>query len=580
MHSTTFIASTNRRALKKLLTILFLLTKFSADGQNTNNYWYFGINAGVYFDSLGIHSMTGNVNAAEGTASISDGCGLLFYTDGDTVWNQNHQMMVNGFDIGGKCAAFHRSSSTQAALIVRQPASDSIFYIFTTDCVEDLLVDGLRYSIVNMNMNGGLGEVILKNQPLFSPAEEKLTAAKHLNGCDIWIISHEFTTNNFYAYLLTSTGLNLTPVISSAGQIHNCPNPLYPYGRGYLKASPNGEKLINVNPDGVYSFCDTTLAELFSFDKLNGNIVSDFVFPKDTSYWWSPYSAWSIPFYGASFSPDNSKLYLSSGFYGPNLYQFNLNAGSVANIIASKTFLAYPLPFPSSPLIPTSLVNAPDGKMYVAQRWKGYLGVINNPDSLGLACNYVDSAFNLANGTMNNWGGLPNFFEDYINPKLIKANFSFSQSASGDTIFFSNISIASNNFTWYFGDGTTSTLQNPFHVYADTGFYSVSLFAKDSMCDVDRICQTIYVSSTTDINENTSSNFIISPNPFHDNLSFSTKGNGQTTVSLYDCLSRQVFQQAFINTTTIITNQLPNGIYFYELRNSKRIISRGKVFKN
>jgi PKD repeat protein len=568
--------------MKKLLTLILLLTKFSADGQNTNNYWYFGLNAGVYFDSLGIHAMAGNINAAEGTASISDGCGLLLYTDGDTVWNQNHQMMQNGFDIGGKCATFNRSSSTQAALIIRQPASDSIFYIFTTDCIEDDLVNGMRYSIVNMKMNNGLGEVTLKNQPLFAPAEEKLTASRHANGCDIWIISHEYGTNNFHSYLLSSTGLNTTPVISSSGQIHNSPTPTYFNARGYLKASPNGQKLINVNPDGAYAWADTTLPELFNFNKLSGIVTSDFVFPQDTSYWWASYSSWTLPFYGATFSPDNSKLYLSSGFYGPNLYQFDLSAGSPSAIIASKTFLTYPFPYPQPPYnIPTSLVNAPDGKLYVAQRWKSYLGVINNPNAAGLACNYVDSAFNLSNGTMSDWGGLPNFFEDYINPKSLKASFSYSQSATGESILFANNSIAANNFVWYFGDGTTSTLQSPFHVYADTGYYSVSLFAKDNSCDVDRVCQTIYVSSIAGINEATNgSDFKISPNPFHDNLSFSIKDNVPITIIVYDFLSRQIIQQTFTNSITLNTEQLEDGIYFYELRNSKRTIAKGKVIKN
>jgi PKD repeat protein len=567
--------------LKTIWTILLILTCGVCFGQNTNNYWFFGNHAGLFFDSLGVHATTGNLKVLEGTASISDGCGLLFYTDGDTVWNKSSQMMTNGFDIGGKCRL--QGSSTQAALIIRQPASDSIFYIFTTDCGEDSFVDGLRYSIVNMNLDNGLGEVILKKQPLFTPAEEKLTAAKHSNGCDIWIISHEFTSNNFYSYLLTSTGLNLTPVVSSAGQIHTC-NPPTTYGRGYLKASPNGEKLINVNPDGVYAWCDTTLPELFNFDKTTGAVTSDFVFPKDTSYWWSSYNGWSIPFYGASFSPDNTKLYLSSGFYGPNFYQFDLSAGSTSSILASKTFLATPFPYPQPyHHQPSSLVNAPDGKMYVAhhvaQPYRNYLGVVNNPNSPGLACNYVDSALNLVNGTSNYQGGFPNFFEHYINPKSLQANFSFSQT-SANTVHFVNHSVSANSFIWYFGDGTTSTLQNPFHFYSDTGYYSVSLFAKDSSCDVDRVCQTIHVSSITNIKENSDDSYLsISQNPFHVKLTFTLADNEQTTVVLYDFLGQQILQHIFTSSTTINTEQLANGIYFYELRNDKGVIKTGKVVK-
>lgn len=480
----------------KVFNLLFFLVAqlFSLDGQNTNNHWYFGDKAGVYFDSLGLHTMKGNVQAAEGTSSISDGCGLLFYTDGDTVWNKNGEMMENGFDIGGKCTDFKRSSTTQSSLIIRKPGNDSIFYIFTTDCVEDLLAEGFRYSIVNMNKNGGLGEVEVKRQLLFNQAEEKVTAAKHKNGCDVWVISHQFASNKFYSYLLSRNGLNDTPVISYAGQVHNCPDPNYPFGRGYLKASPNGKMLINVNPDGVYYFCDTTLPELFNFDQSNGTVTSNFIFPVDTSLWWLPQSSWSVPYYGASFSPNNSKLYLSGGFYGPHFYQYDLNAGSVANILASRTFLGS-TSFTQTPYIaehiPTSLVNAPDGKMYVAQKYKSYLGLVQYPDSLGNACNYLDSAIQLTNGSTCDWGGLPNFFEDYINPKSLKAKFTYFQKE--DTIFFVNHSIDAINYSWYFGDTKTSNIKSPFHVYIDSGYYDISLFAKDSFCNVERICHTIQV---------------------------------------------------------------------------------------
>ena len=562
---------------------VFLWIKSDVLGQRTNNYWYFGIGAGLYFDSTkAFHPVTGKISAAEGASSISDGCGLLFYTDGDTVWNKNHVMMSNGFDIGGKCAKFHRSSSTQAAIIVRQPGSDSMFYIFTTDCVEDSLVNGLSYSIVNMNKNAGLGAVILKDQRLLAFSEEKLTASRHTNGCDIWIITHQFTSNKFYSYLLTSSGLSLTPVISSAGQVHNCGPKYSPHGRGYLKASPNGKLLINVNPDGVYYYCDTTLPELFKFNQSTGVVSSDFVFPMHKDHWWISYSSWAVPFYGATFSPDNTKLYLSSGFYGPNLYQYDLSAGSPSAIIASQVYLSTPYPYPS-PLknIPTSLVNAPDGKIYIAQRYKNYLGVINKPNMLGLACNYVDSAVTLATGTSNDWGGLPNFFEDYINDKLLKANFDFTASSSGSTIFFTNKSVDSKSYIWYFGDGSKSTLKDPNHTYTDTGFYTVSLFAKDSFCNVDRICKTIYIAQPTTISESyQTKEYSIFPNPFTDKLTVNSNSSLKLELIIYDLFARKMIQREFTNSISINTEQLSKGIYFFELRdNNKNTAEKGVVLK-
>jgi PKD repeat protein len=226
------------------------------------------------------------------------------------------------------------------------------------------------------------------------------------------------------------------------------------------------------------------------------------------------------------------------------------------------------------------MVSAPDGKIYISHLDRSYLSVINNPNSSGVACNYVSSAYNLANGAMTSWGGLPNFFEDYINPKLLKSNFSYSQSIVGDTIYFTNNSIAANNFIWYFGDGTTSILQNPFHVYASSGYYSVSLFAKDSSCDVDRLCQTIYVSSTTGVTELTNDfHFIIAPNPFNDKLILKTEDNEKTELFFYDILSLEILHVSFIHSVTINTELFANGIYIFELRNSKGVRKKGKVIK-
>jgi PKD repeat protein len=532
------------------------------------NYWYFGSYAGLVFDSSGVQAINGNLHIPEGSAAISDGCGLLFYTDGDTVWNKNHQMMNNGFGLGANCLYYGGGtpSSTQSSLIVRQPQSDSIYYVFTTDCLEDTFASGLRYSIINMNMNNGLGEVVIKAQPLYPFVEEKLTASKHANGCDIWIISHESGTNNFVSFLLTNVGLTLTPVVSATGQIHFCSSQLA--GRGYLKASPNGEKLINVNPEGAMIGCDTISPELFNFDKLNGTVSSYLVFPPDTSY--SMGAVWSIPFYGASFSPDNSKLYLSSGWFARFLFQYDLNAGSISNILLSRTLIDTTLHFF------TAIANAPDGKTFVSKVYELKLGAINNPDSLGLNCNYVDTFINTNNLY---YGGLPNFFEDYLNPKSLRADFSFSQ--SNDTIYFTNNSIAGNSFSWNFGDASTSNLQTPFHVYADTGFYTVILTARDTLCNMDKKCYTVYVSSTTGINDLENDNQLsISPNPFSEFLNLKVNGYQQFEILIYDIASRKLLQQTFASSITLNTKRFPKGMYLYEVRNSSGLCKKGKVVKD
>ena len=171
--------------------------------QNEGNIWYFGINAGIDFNSgTPVALNDGAINTTEGCATICDTDGnLLFYTEGVKIWNKNHQIMPNGNGLMGG------NSSTQSAIIVKQPNSDHLYYVFTV--AQAVGSSGMRYSIVDMNLNGGLGDVTAtKNIPIVTPTSEKVTSITHQNGDDFWIVTHLFNSNTFHSYLLTSSGFN------------------------------------------------------------------------------------------------------------------------------------------------------------------------------------------------------------------------------------------------------------------------------------------------------------------------------------------------------------------------------------
>lgn len=71
----------------------------------------------------------------------------------------------------------------------------------------------------------------------------------------------------------------------------------------------------------------------------------------------------------------------------------------------------------------------------------------------------------------------------------------------------------------------------------------------------------------------------ILPNPFISQLTISLLSNQQTTVVLYNFIGRQVLQQTFATTTTINTEEIASGMYFYELRNERGVFKTGKVVK-
>ena len=198
--------------------------------QKEYNNWYFGDSIGISFNS---GSPVSIVNSAmsqfEGCATISDSSGnLLFYTDGCTVYNRNHQIMHNGTGLLGN------SSSTQSALIIKKPLCKRFYYIFTVPV--GALPDGANYSIVDMQGDSGLGAITMKNQYLISPVTEKLTAIRHANGVDVWVIVHGVENNTFYSYLITKNGVQNQPVESNIGSFTD----LDDYA-GYLKANPKGQ---------------------------------------------------------------------------------------------------------------------------------------------------------------------------------------------------------------------------------------------------------------------------------------------------------------------------------------------------
>lgn len=200
---------------KYLFTVIsFLFLAFTAAyGQaERSNHWYFGYHAGLDFGTpIPSADTTGKLESIEGSASISDMHGnLLFYTNGQTVWNKNHVVMPNGSNLEGW------STSVQSSIIVPFPDDTSKYYLFTTGggTVSDIF---LKYSVVDITLDNGLGDVTAtKNIPLLADATEQLAGTIHCNAVDYWILTRKQVLNslNFYAYRVTPSGIS-TPVVST-----------------------------------------------------------------------------------------------------------------------------------------------------------------------------------------------------------------------------------------------------------------------------------------------------------------------------------------------------------------------------
>jgi len=435
-----------------------LLCGLSVFAQKETDNWYFGSFAGVNFSTgTPVAVPVSNIFTTEGSASISDTSGnLLFYSDGVTVYNSAHQVMPNGTGLTGD------PSSTQSALFVRKPGSYDLYYLFTITA--DGGPDGLRYSIIDRTLQGGLGDVTAtKNVLLLQHMTEKLCAVTTSDDSSVWIMAHGFGSNSFYAYKLTAAGLSTVPVISNIGTVHDSTQIQNAYG--YMKFSPDGEKL-------ALAIAYQDKAEIFNFNDLDGTLNT----PVTLSF--------QEHTYGLEFSPGATKLYLtrynnlSQTFY---LDQYDLLAGNAAAIAASQQVIAQA--WSGDELRALQLAN--DGKIYVARSGTGFLDIINAPEEPGALCNFLPLSVPL-NGNMCMLG-LPNFnaalFREIL-PPVSAFSIPDSTVCVNSCISFTDLSLNNpSSWSWSFPGGvpSSSTLQNPGPIcYNSPGVYNVTLITSNA----------------------------------------------------------------------------------------------------
>ena len=451
--------------LKRLVQIAIILSSTIVLAQrNEATNWYFGENAGLNFNIFNDNVNTllnGKVDSAEGCTSISDSTGrLLFYTDGHTVWNRNHTRMNGGWDLNGS------PNNSQSSIIVPKPNDLNIYYIFTTS-----YSNGLSYSIVDMSLDGGRGAVILSNINLIPYATEKISAvAKDCANKSIWVMTFA-ADRTFHAFEINNLGLNTTSVKTTIS-ILALEFPL----NGYMKFSPDGTKLVTANMGyGIF---------LYDFDVETGLLSNERRIRKG-------YSA-----YGVEFSPDSQLLYVhfSNDYESQNedsnnnpenhfsiLSQFDLNTPSISQseiIIDNRN------------LFRGSLQLATNGKIYRSLSETGtqgtnFFGVINNPNEVGLNCDYQHDAVNLSPNKSRI--GTPSFIQtffrthiDIIRDGLSTLNLSL---CTGETYTLTADDVPNATYTWTL-NGELLPETDFDLVVSEPGHYEVLMSENNGYCPV------------------------------------------------------------------------------------------------
>ncbi len=460
----------------------FILISLLVTGVNNiafsqvNNTWIFGKQAGLDFSQAPPAPFKiDGFEAPEGCATISDWEGnLLFYTDGDTIWNKENNMMLNGGGLNG------HPSSSQNSIIIPVPCKENLYYLFTTDAsgglAEEYCEGCLNYSIIDINADGGLGEVTSKNNDLHPKVAERITAIQVCKDTAsyYWVIAQDYPSFDILSYKVNCEGID-PPIISTA--IDTALNESLDWS-GQIKISPDGSRLAFVYP----SVGANSRVEVHIYDfNINTGIASMGVKLNIGNYEIQE----GLPgLSGLEFSSDNSKIYISVAGVEKDLWQIDLTNGNNIELIASFSFNNI-----------GQLQRGPDNKIYVARPGLSAIGVIEDPNNVGVLCNFKDTVIKLFDSTTVSTYGLPNFPIAY-EPNL-EVDFTYQDTCLGDTVHFEYIG-NSTKLEWDFGNPgsgaeNVSTMRNPSHYYSNDSTYAVVLAAWDQCCIPHRDTQKISI---------------------------------------------------------------------------------------
>ncbi len=379
------------------------------------------------------------MSSFEGSASIADQNGnLLFYTNGEKIWNRNHQVMPNGSGLLGDEAA------AMPALIVPVIGNRNKYYVFTTDgSTTDPSngplgrFDGLHYSIVDMELNGGLGDVVpgAKNVYLVDSTTERIIAMDGANDREYWVITQLHASRVYYAYKVDCNGVSQNPIISNVGL------PLIQLffgieSYGYMKPNHAGTMVASVVSDPAFSGLVQRI-QLMDFDPFTGIFSNPRLI-----------SGTANAYYGIEFSPNDSVLYVGD-FIGKKILNYRVYAPNVQateQLVHAYSGFGFDV---------GAMQLAPNGKIYV--RRTGKLDEIANPD------NYSNPGFqadvvNLISPPLLIATGLPTFF-DIWPPELVLPDTTICW---GDSINLGVNTIPGFSYTWHPGTWLSdSTIPDP-----------------------------------------------------------------------------------------------------------------------
>jgi large repetitive protein len=412
----------------------------------TSAIWYFGNNAGIDFNPVfdipsgpAISITNPVMNAPEGTSTASDQNGqVVLFTDGNQVWDRTFVPLAP-VGLGGNV------NSAQSVLIVPVEEDKTLFYIFTTQAIPGTSLFEMRYSLFNLRLRNGLGDLVDNdNNPATPPSTVLFTrSTEKLAGDDGWVLAHEYGNNTFRAYQVTAEGI-LGPIITGIGSDHSALSP--ESGSGYMVL--NGGRLAVALP-----LATSNVVEVFNFDSGTG-IVSNF---RSVTV---PQASGDV--YGVNFGAGGDRLFAT--VLGDNsIYEFVYDD-------VTDTYSSLGPIVPAAAAQPGAIQISPLGQLFVALQGQTRLGLIS-PFSADQTTpsTYTDNGFQLTAGGQSQLG-LPNFPNDngidFPEPTITSTGVCLHQRTHFTAKGYDPIIDV---FSWDFGDGSAGL--PPGKIGEDTASY-------------------------------------------------------------------------------------------------------------
>lgn len=241
------------------------------------------------------------------------------------------------------------------------------------------------------------------------------------------------------------------------------------------------------------------------------------------------------------------------------------------------------VPFNSGPPFSVPLLNNVEGSNLIKNRLDA-IGLTNNEtyfvEGEGHEFYGVTNGAFLGSGGNAYWNIIVNRITSFIWDQH-KPVVDFNSLTNGLTVDFTDSSSGALSWFWDFGDGATSTMQNPNHTYVVDGDYDVKLYVENDILSWNEITKTVNPETLT-VETFNGLDFNYYPNPVTNILNFNFQKNEKSIViKIHNTLGQLVAENRFNDRLSINLNvdNLAADMYFITVKTNTKV-SQIKIMKH